>query len=288
MVRYIDRVEIVVKFIRLIVSALKIIVIAIGMTLLFYECLYAIEINFNIKFDDVSGLCIAMFTSIVTIVGVFESINAAYQQYHFDLINRVRPFLSLTHIKNYKISKYSNAIDEVVNDAFENPEELDDGFYEYIERKVNFIIRKDGIECVNELSKEQRDTIIRRGLRSSIDKDNVLVYDTPFASEAFKATNVGNGAAVNTTIEIYNKKATKFKNAKHMFMINKDDSFEFRIYCDEVDKVLGNEYYLVFSYQDILGNTYEQRYACRYKLKDNQYCFSINLLCEQQFYENRK
>lgn len=223
---------------------------------------------------------IDIFIGISSIVGVCFSVNAAYSQYHDDHVNNVRPYLGITVLKENDIYHNDDPIMTAVNSSLETQESNVCWHLEPNYQEVYFAIKENEVSFQDSLTKEQYDSIVNKGFKAVTEEDKTLVYDTVYRYCGLFIQNVGNGAAINTSVELYEKNARLFKPAKLIFVVDntKEDRFYVGIYCDCLDKIKGKEYYLVFAYQDIYGNDYEQLYIVRCKtLMNGKLTLTVNI-----------
>lgn len=223
---------------------------------------------------------IDIFIGISSIVGVCISVNAAYSQYHDDHVNNVRPYLGITVLKENEIQHNDDPIMNAANSSLETQESNVCWHLEPNYPEGYFSIKENEVSFQDSLTKKQYDTIVNRGFKAVAEEDNIDVYDTAYRYCGLFIRNVGNGAAINTAVELYEKNARLFKPAKFIFVVDntKEDRFYVGIYCDCLDKIQGKEYYLVFAYQDIYGNDYGQRYIVRCKtLMNGNLTLTVNI-----------
>lgn len=230
---------------------------------------------------DVLGFYGTLLGSAATIVGVYLSIDAAQKSYHEDEINKVRPYLALTHL----ISKSRMTLDNLIGSLEGNQErEKTQNFYEeYRFDKVYIIIKPDKIEFKNGLTKVQKDTLASSGLRWSKDGATYSLKAGNLISMPFEIENVGNGAALNFQVCFYRE--GEKKRGVNIFTLKVGQSAYCHIFSDEQDDTsICGKYILEFIYNDILGNMYSQKYNTEIKMdsKSKTIKETINLQGQQE------
>src|SRR5699024_5961130 len=200
--------------------------------------------------------------SAATIVGVYLSIDAAQKSYHEDEINKVRPYLALTHL----ISKSRMTLDSLIGSLEDNQiREKTQNFYEeYRFDKVYIIIKSDKIEFQNGLTKVQENILASSGFRWNKDGATYSLKAGNLISMPFEIENVGNGSALNFQICFYRE--GEEKRGVNIFTLKVGQSAYCHIFSDEQDNaIICGKYILEFIYNDIRGSTYSQKYDLELK-----------------------
>lgn len=211
---------------------------------------------------DALGFYGTLLGSAATIVGVYLSIDAAQKSYHEDEINKVRPYLALTHL----ISKSRMTLDSLIGSLENNQiREKTQNFYEeYRFDKVYIIIKSDKIEFQNGLTKVQENILASSGFRWNKDGATYSLKAGNLISMPFEIENVGNGSALNFQICFYRE--GEEKRGVNIFTLKVGQSAYCHIFSDEQDNaIICGKYILEFIYNDIRGSTYSQKYDLELK-----------------------
>lgn len=211
---------------------------------------------------DVLSFYGTLLGSAATIVGVYLSIDAAQRSYHEDEVNKVKPYLALTHLK----SKSRITLDSLIGSLEDNQtrEETQNYYEEYRLDKVYIIIESDKIVFKNGLTKAQEDRLALSGFRLNKEKSMYSLQVGNLISMPFEIENVGNGAALNFQICFYRE--GEKKRGVNVFTLKVGQSAYCHIFSDEQDDtIICGKYILEFIYNDIRGSTYSQKYDLELK-----------------------
>lgn len=202
-----------------------------------------------------------MLGSVATIVGVYLSIDAAQKNYHEDEINKVKPYLALTHYK----SKSRITLGIGTNED-QQKREKHSYYEEYKLTKIYIVVSSKTIEFRDQLDKSQADLLQSSGLGWEVTGSKASLKSYRLISMPFDIENVGNGAALNTYI-CFSKKGNKFRGM-NVFTLKVGQSFYCHIFSSEQDDSILGEYILKLAYEDILGNKYSQEYNIEIKANE--------------------
>lgn len=209
---------------------------------------------------DVLSFYGALLAAASTIVGVYLSVQAAQRSYREDEKRRVRPYLAITHFKTKsRISLF--------NGQAENTETEKNEFYqEFKLQRVYVIIKQDTVVFTDQLSKEQKRIVERAGFSWKPEgKGHYIPEFKNYLSMPFQIDNVGGGVALNSQL-IFAKDGTKRRGVT-FYTLKPDDNFYFHIFSESITDEMYGTYTLELRYDDILGNSYSQKYPI--ELKDD-------------------
>lgn len=222
-----------------------------------------------------------ILASAVTIIGVYITVEQAQHNYHTDEINRVKPYLALTHYKTHVNNdilsglRYQDTSSETPANSVE--------YEEYRLKSIYIIIENDGVKFTNKLSDSQQHRLQSGGLEWHDHGSGCRSLQAhPYISIPFEVENVGNGAANNTMVAFYKKGAER--RGVSVYTLKQGDSFYFHIFCDDSDIVADSEYIIEVCYRDILGNGYSQKYPVFFgnNTESSQYYTKIDLTGNQE------
>lgn len=222
-----------------------------------------------------------ILASAVTIIGVYITVEQAQHNYHMDEINRVKPYLALTHYKTHVKANifsglgYQDTSSETQGNLVE--------YEEYKLKNIYIIIEENGVKFTNKLSDSQQHRLQSGGFEWYDHGSGCRSLQAhPFVSIPFEAENVGNGAANNTLIAFY-KKGDERRGVS-VYTLKQGDTFYFHVFCDDSNIVADSEYIIEVCYQDILGNSYSQKYPVFFgsDTESNRFCTNIDLTGNQE------
>ena len=213
---------------------------------------------------DALSFCGAILAAVATIIGVHLSIEYAQKNYHEDEINKVKPYLALTH---YEAQYHKNLFEDLINSqnpSKNNKQKSPDELYkEYKLNKIYIVIQADTINFMNGLTESQKQFLESGGITwESEDSGGALkkcqLKKCQIISTPFEVENVGNGAALNTTICFYRE--NKERRGASVYTLKCNQSTYFHIFSDVQGAEIYGDYILEIMYNDILGNSYSQKY----------------------------
>ncbi len=211
---------------------------------------------------DVLAFYGVLVGAVVAIAGVYFSIVAGQKNYHDDVINQCRPFMTM-EARYYKAEN----ITEIKPDNDQShPQKPLQEFEEYALEKLYYVIQKGNVQIKENLTEVQQRHVKYSGFGArEIVPGGKSVYTTKMLYLPLEIENVGNGAAVSFSVGINN---STLDEKKHMFSRPKSlkvgQKFYISIYSENMDRDNYGEYTVCISYYDILGNGYEQNY--KYKI----------------------
>ena len=158
--------------------------------------------------------------------------------------------------KDYKIDAFRLYANEAKEDE-------KSGIY-YLEKRLEkffFIIEQGETIIKDSLNEKQKQNVERLGL-NWIDSNNgaKVLAKSNIISLPFEVENIGNGAAVAFQFGL-NRKDQSEKKFTHMMTLRQSDKLYLMIYAEEPDTSSRTDYELLFAYEDILGNRYEQNFT---------------------------
>lgn len=233
------------------------------------------------KAGDALSFYGAMLAAASTIVGVYFSVQAAQRSYREDEKRRVRPYLAITH---FKTKSYIN----LFNEQSESTEAEKNDFYkEFKLQRVYVIIDIDTVVFTDQLSQKQREIVERAGLNWRPEgKGHYIPVFKDYLSMPFQIDNVGGGAALNSQL-IFAKDGTRRRGVT-FYTLKPDDTFYFHIFSESITEEMYGTYTLELRYDDVLGNSYSQKYPIELKKDptDGKFMWSFDLSgAQREIYE---
>ena len=146
----------------------------------------------------------SLLAAILTVYGVYLTIQYSQHNYREDIHNRVLPFLAL-----YSLRSRSNY--QMFAPAEQERNQNKETFYEeYRLKEIYFIVENGNIDIKSSLSKDQQQTLIQGRFKYVATQTNSFsLCDVNLVSVPLEVENVGNGAAINLRIGL--NKATNYK-----------------------------------------------------------------------------
>lgn len=189
-------------------------------------------------------------------IGVFITVRYSQKQYQEDRRQRVIPFFAINMLGQKRINPFLKAFDE--DDFMPTLHERNDieesKYREYHINRAFFFIEYDEISYSPEIDEERRAKAEMDESELQATFKELDVDEFPFFAP-FHLKNVGTGCAVNMTITIDGGKERSAYSPP--ISISVDDDFYFYLYIEKNDSLIG-DYAVTLSYQDILGNLYDQ------------------------------
>ena len=191
--------------------------------------------------------------AVVTIIGVYITIDYSRKNFDEDEMNRIRPYMALTHYKfrARKVLLGNNTPVETENQG--------DFYEEYKLERIYIVLNESSIEIKDKLEKDQLDILMSGGMHwESGSNGRAALRSYPYISYPFKVENVGCGAAINTVIGFCEEQ--KPRRGVSVFTLKPGDSAYLHIFCEDAKKIGNKRYVLDFSYYDTRGNGYSQKF----------------------------
>lgn len=213
--------------------------------------------------------------SVVTIYGIYITIQYSEFNYREDVHNRVLPYIALTTLK--RKARYSI----FTNEDTESDNVNGDFYEEYRLHEMYFVICNGNIEIKSELSKEQKSVLIKGGNRwVKVAEGGYAFQNTSLVSMPMEIENVGNGAAINLRIGL-----NKVNDQDPLFILpinlRVNDKMYLHVFAEnQTDDNVG-DYTLSFYYSDIFGKSYMQENKIFIKKEASQVIGQIDLESKQ-------
>ena len=202
---------------------------------------------------DVLSFYGSIIAAVVTIIGVYITIDYSRKNFDEDEMNRIRPYMALTHYKfrARKVLLGNNTPVETENQG--------DFYEEYKLERIYIVLNESSIEIKDKLEKDQLDILMSGGMHwESGSNGRAALRSYPHISYPFKVENVGCGAAINTVIGFCEEQ--KPRRGVSVFTLKPGDSAYLHIFCEDAKKIGNKRYVLDFSYYDTRGNGYSQKF----------------------------
>ena len=202
---------------------------------------------------DVLSFYGSIIAAVVTIIGVYITIDYSRKNFDEDEMNRIRPYMALTHYKfrARKVLLGNNTPVETENQG--------DFYEEYKLERIYIVLNESSIEIKDKLEKDQLDILMSGGMHwESGSNGRAALRSYPYISYPFKVENVGCGAAINTVIGFCEEQ--KPRRGVSVFTLKPGDSAYLHIFCEDAKKIGNKRYVLDFSYYDTRGNGYSQKF----------------------------
>ena len=237
---------------------LLLVLIFIVLIPLFINFLYKIHVDYFIfqsewVAGDALGFYGCVLGGLLTVYGVFLTIQFTQQNYQDDVRNRSLPFITvdILGVKS-KYHFFQTTTEEIKEQA--NYHE------EYQQSKIYYVI-ENGIPTVkSELTDEQRQKIIAGGLKAMPDSKNTYILQPiDYINMPVVLRNVGNGTAINLRIGL-NRKGNANNEYLQPRPLNVNQTFILIIYAEGHNSKNAGAYFLTCYYEDILGNKYRQEF----------------------------
>lgn len=221
-----------------------------------------------------------ILAALITIYGVFYTIQVSQKNNREDTRRKVLPFLALTRIM---VKSRYDVFSEIFNDTSNNEPNMVETdvevkniiYEEYNLSRVYFVIKDGKVSNYTTLPKEYDDLLKRRGQKWEPVVGGKELHVVPFGSLPLEVENVGNGPAICLRIG-FNKTGTEA-----LFLppvkLKCNQTFYIHIFSIDYGEAKKAEYNLCFNYEDIYGQKYQQNY--RFSIEDDGY--SIDLADKQ-------
>lgn len=235
---------------------LLLVIIFIVLIPLFINFLYKTHVNIFIfqsewGAGDALGFYGCVLGGLLTVYGVFLTIQFTQKNYQEDVRNRVLPFIAadILGVKSRKILFQTTA--EEIN-------ERTNYYEEYQQDKVYYVIENGIPTKKSNLTDEQREKVITGGGKIITNSPNAYTLQPiDYINLPCVLCNAGNGAAINLRVGL-NRKG----NSKNEYLpprpLNINQTFMLIIYAEGHNAENAGEYHLACYYEDILGNKYRQ------------------------------
>lgn len=216
---------------------------------------------------DVLSFYGSILGAILTVYGVYLTIQYSQHNYREDVHNRVLPFLALYSLRSR--SRFS-MFNPVKQEQSSTPETL---YEEYRLREIYFIIKNGTVVIKNSLSKEQKQTLLQGGLKYIASEPNTFsLCDVNLISVPLEVENVGNGAAINLRIGL-NKMANSTPVYITPINLKQNTIIYLHIFSESTTTNDLGDYKLEFYYDDIFKQQYVQAYTFSIK-EENKKMFA--------------
>lgn len=178
---------------------------------------------------DVLSFYGSIIAAVVTIIGVYITIDYSRKNFDEDEMNRIRPYMALTHYKfrARKVLLGNNTPVETENQG--------DFYEEYKLERIYIVLNESSIEIKDKLEKDQLDILMSGGMHwESGSNGRAALRSYPYISYPFKVENVGCGAAINTVIGFCEEQ--KPRRGVSVFTLKPGDSAYLHIFCEDAKK----------------------------------------------------
>lgn len=217
----------------------------------------------------------ALLAAGITVFGVYLTIQYSRENYKEDVRNRVLPFIVIEMLKtkSHKTFFASNTEDD---------EATPEGYVEYKLQDYYCILNDGKIEYKTGLTSAQKQLLQNGGTEwvSEANGGRCIVVDD--ICVPIEIENVGNGTAINFRYGL-NRTNVAVNERKFLPVISlkAGGTLMFYIFSEDCGKNSNNhgEYVLLFVYEDIYKNRYEQKFdvSIEYSEEHNAPVFSINM-----------
>lgn len=258
---------------------------------------YSIYINDFIKSRWFSGDMLSYCATILAALIAFGNARTAFlETQKLD----AKPYISLEKLLHSHNGDIFSLVESKVKvDKVINKENNANNYIEYKVSELNFIFEeRNRIWIIEKLTDEQIKIVLADG--NKIEKPAEGVYficDYKFCYLPLVIENVGKGCAINMNIGIrLIEGSMQFNNVPHIvkenkrsfklnspFNFNQKDKKIVRLVIDNPKNDISGLYELIFEYDDIYNNHYEQNYKIEID-KNNEERFALKLdLCNESF-----
>ena len=212
-----------------------------------------------------------ILSAIIGIGGVFLTIRYAQKNYQQDTINRSLPFLSINHLGRKPVNLLlegwdldnpsETVLDKQPQQHTDKPRISDENTYqEYARNCWYFSIKPASLGPMISISEKLTDS--QKDLRKYAIADVAELQGNFYVSASssvyipLQIKNVGNGCALNTTVE-FGPVERKTPTDSIPISLGTSDKMHVAIMAESIKNIAG-KYRLAFRYTDILGNKYCQ------------------------------
>lgn len=245
----------------LIIGILLLLIAIVGVPIIINEA-YKVENGYITTWQaaDVLNYYGAILSSLGAILGVFFSIRYAQKNYQEDTRNRSLPMLSINQLGKRTVDPFIEGFDSDDEQQSEGADKADnDADFEYQRNRWYFSIEHSSVGLsigVSEILEKKyielrKYTYIPLRLDADFYISNNSTLYIPLAIK-----NVGNGCALNTTVEFLVENSDMSKSSIPI-SLSPNDEIYVAIMTSNI-KNLPKRYVLSFTYQDIFLNEYIQ------------------------------
>ena len=231
---------------------------------------------------DVLSFYGMILASVLTVYGVYLSIDYSKKNYRDDLRNQVLPFFSIYNLKtkskrNWRFPNNSNVI---------TGEKLSiEGYQEYKIKDYCYILENGKIDIRDGLSDKQKDLLDNSGLRWLINDGSAACEALNPMCHPMEMENVGNGPAISFRIGFNRKNTPEIeKMYAYPIPIKVGEKIMVHIFSEDCGKNSANlgDYILDMYYKDIYGNEYAQKHDVSIEYSDEFESPMISILYEEK------
>ena len=216
-----------------------------------------------------------ILASLITIYGVFYSIQISQKNNRDDTRRKVLPFLTVTqkivHNENNIFTDFAFLVE---NEDKTNETQEDPIYVEYNLSQIYFVIKDGKVINYTKLPKEYDDMIKHHGIKKCHNNQRDF-QQVPFISIPLEVENVGNGPAIHLRIGL--SRVGEIEKALVKLKLKCAQTFYIHIISLDCESEQEEKYLLFFIYNNIFGQVYRQDYLfrwekgeCTYDLTDNQ------------------
>lgn len=238
-------------------------------------------LNFKWSAGDMIQFYGAIIGGVLTVYGVYLTINYTQSNYEDDIRNRVLPYIAFNFLEQKTIR---GLLEEEID--VEDDNMLKIGMNEFDLEEIYFVVNNGMVEAKLFLTKDQKRRIINGGvINQHISKGVTAVIDSQLIYQTIILENVGVGAAIQARVGFNKAECSDPKFCKPM-TLKRGDNISVHIYADDCNKDSKNlcNYSLGIEYSDIYGNKYIQEMPIElgYDIEENQNYISINYDVKQK------
>lgn len=199
--------------------------------------------------------------AIMTVAGVFFTIQYSQANYRQDTINRCLPFMTVAGLQvESKAPSILGDSDESKPPLKGQPRQIGE---EYRLEKLYFVINRKKVKIQKELNAEQQNLVAHKGMKEErIGRGLQALTSVSLLYTPLEIQNVGIGAATVFSVGLYPDNAPKQERLFSLATsLKAGESYRISIYSENWEEDNVGDYNLCISYYDILGNGYEQNYT---------------------------
>lgn len=210
-----------------------------------------------------------IIAAVIAIYGIFITIQYSQKSYKDDVRDRSMPFIVIDMLKT---SSYRNLMK---SNNIETTTEPIEGYREYKLTDYYCILDKGKIQYKTCLTKSQQE-LLNKGVMNWVPRENGgTMQVTNEICIPFEIENIGNGTAIRMRYGI-NRKETRDADRKYLPVISLKQSTPMMLHifsedCSKNSLNLG-QYVLLFYYEDIYSNRYEQHFDISIEYDEEKNC----------------
>lgn len=228
-----------------------------------------------------------MVAAVVTVYGVYLTIQYSQNNYKEDVRNRTLPFIVIDMLK----TKSSNKL--FCTEPYYNDEEQIEGYIEYKLQDYYCILEDGKMLYKTGLSKAQKQLLDNGGTKWITDEKGIHCVVTDDICVPIEIENVGNGTAIQFRYGLNRKEISE--NSRQflpVISLKVGNPILFHIFSEDCGMESKNtgEYVLSFHYEDIYANKYVQEFdvTIEYNKEKHGPEVSINMEHKQKLLSGRR